>query len=344
MTQSEKIALIRLAQTPGVGPATLAKLLQKYKSASQALKFLQLRLPNFAETANNIQVEYEDLGQIIVKGEEAYPFLLSQIPDYPVALNYRGDINALKSPKLVSIVGTRNASVQALQITRQLVYELAREGFTIVSGLAKGVDTAAHRAALQAGACTIAVLPGSLKEIYPKANTTLAEEIVERGGLLISELIADFVLSKFSFPRRNRIIAALSKATIVVQAPLKSGSLISAELALEYNREVFALPGLYGEIASMGSNQLIRDARASLLLNTKDVIDIYAGTVSDEEEVNLSGQERLVLGVIQKNGSSFDQILKSVNIEPAQLGIILSGLEIKSRILRNNSGIYQCLH
>lgn len=229
----------------------------------------------------------------VEKFDSNYPPLLRQLPDAPNALNILGAYNPHDT--CIAIVGTRHPSVRGVETAHKFAYELAKAGFTIVSGLAYGIDTAAHEGALAASkqqadntadraektnssgfamGKTIAVLGSGLKQISPRANITLAEKIIETGGAVFSEYDENETGAKYHFIERNRIIAGMCVATIVIEAPQKSGALFTADFALEYNREVFAVPGsLYSE-NSTGTNNLIKKGAAQLITSTADVLEI----------------------------------------------------------------------
>lgn len=208
----------------------------------------------------------------VEKFDSNYPPLLWQLPDAPNALNILGAYNPHDT--CIAIVGTRHPSVRGVETAHKFAYELAKVGFTIVSGLAYGIDTAAHEGALAATGKTIAVLGSGLKQISPRANITLAEKIIETGGAVFSEYDENETGAKYHFIERNRIIAGMCVATIVIEAPQKSGALFTADFALEYNREVFAVPGsLYSE-NSTGTNNLIKKGAAQLITSTADVVEI----------------------------------------------------------------------
>lgn len=240
--------------------------------------------------------------------DATFPTLLREIPDRPQKLYFRGTVNP--NDTCIAIVGTRHPSIRGVETAHTFAYELALAGFTIVSGLAYGIDTAAHEGALAAvynakgtggsgfamgrrptcgcpsrSECrrrpstgsvgkTIAVLGSGLNHIGPRANITLAEKIVETGGAIISEYDADETGAKYQFIERNRIIAGLCVATIVIEAPKKSGALFTADFAVEYNREVFAVPGSIFSENSEGTNELIKKGAAQLITSSADVIEI----------------------------------------------------------------------
>lgn len=203
-----------------------------------------------------------------------YPVLLRELPDAPKKLYIRGELDP--GELCIAIVGTRHPNVRGLETAYRFAFELAQQGYVIVSGLAFGIDTAAHEGALAAskdGGKTVAVLGTGIENITPRSNCTLAEKIVQCGGAIISEYEPARPGAKYNFPERNRIIAGLSVATIIIEAPQKSGALITADFALDYNREIFAVPGSIYSENSTGTNTLIKNGSAQLVTSTKDVIN-----------------------------------------------------------------------
>ncbi|MBI1833655.1 MAG: DNA-protecting protein DprA [Candidatus Andersenbacteria bacterium] len=206
---------------------------------------------------------------------DLFPPLLKEIQDCPKQLYVRGNVNLLSHPNLLAVVGSRKAHVHSKEALDILLPPVIKAGAVIVSGLAYGVDALAHQTCVEAHSPTIAVLGGGIDDatIYPAAHRTLAIEILEAGGALVSEYPAGTGVQKYSFPRRNRIVAGLCRATLVVQAALKSGSLITARLALEYNREVLAIPGHVTDPYSAGTNYLIHEG-ATPVISSQDLLDI----------------------------------------------------------------------
>jgi DNA processing protein len=266
LREGEKLAWLRLIRTPHVGVITFWELLSHFGSASAALE----ALPEFAKfgsrlTARSIpavEAAEAELKRAAAAGmtlqapqELGYPPLLSHIEAPPPLLYVKGQTDVWGRPA-VAVVGSRNASAAGLKFAAEISAELGRGGFLIVSGLARGIDGAAHRGALPSGTC--AVLPGGLDAIYPPEHKSLAAEITEN-GVLISECQPGFIARSQDFPRRNRIISGSSLGVVVVEATERSGSLITARLAGEQNREVFAVPGHPFEPRAAGSNRLIKE-------------------------------------------------------------------------------------
>ncbi len=211
--------------------------------------------------------------EMVALGDSNYPFLLRQIHDPPVFLWMRGRLPVSDAPaRTLAVVGTRRMSPYGLRVTGELTEALVREGFVIVSGLAYGVDAAAHRAALDAGGCTIAVLGSGIDRIYPARHTRLAEELMVEGALL-SEYAPGTAPDGMHFPRRNRIVSGLALGTLVIEAYEEGGALITARSALEQNRETFAVPGSVHSPASAGVNRLIQKGEAKLVQSVEDILE-----------------------------------------------------------------------
>jgi len=278
LTDAQRLEWLRLIRSENVGPRTFRALINQYGGAGAALA----ALPELARrrTGKSIKIaslascerELEDLARIgarlIGLGEADYPAALRAIDAPPPLLAVRGDVQVL-GRSMVAIVGSRNASASGLAFTERLARDLAAAGHVIVSGLARGIDTRAHKATVETGA--VAVLAGGLDRIYPAENTGLLEDIVER-GCAISEMPLGWDARGRDFPRRNRMVSGLSRAVIVVEAARRSGSLITARFALEQGREVFAVPGSPLDPRAEGPNDLLRQG-ATLCANARDVLD-----------------------------------------------------------------------
>ncbi|MEM8876725.1 MAG: DNA-processing protein DprA [Pseudomonadota bacterium] len=270
---------LRLMRSENVGPVTFRLLLNRYGSAQSALDALpelsaRGGLPRRVTVATREEADREleavaKLGaRMVAPGETGYPPLLAQTDASPPLLAVMGDYDAAHHP-CIGIVGSRNASAAGLKIARMFASELAEAGCTVVSGLARGIDAAAHEASLDRG--TIAVLAGGLANIYPQQNRPLAANIIG-AGLLISEMPVSHGPRAQDFPRRNRIISGCCHAIIVVEAAKRSGSLITARLAAEQNRDVFAVPGSILDPRADGTNALIRKG-ATLVTAASQVIE-----------------------------------------------------------------------
>lgn len=274
--------------------------------------------------------------------DENYPSLLKQIPDSPYILYMKGDPDCLRMP-LVAIVGSRKLTEYGNRVAFGFAKELAKNNVCVVSGLAFGIDACAHRGALDAKGKTIAVLGNSLDadSIAPRTNFGLSEEIIESGGLLISEFPIKTSADVWTFPARNRIMAGMSMGTLVVEAAKESGSLITANLALDYNREVFSVPGPIFSPQSEGTNMLIKSG-AKLASSGKDILEeLRLDQVADSRDEKFSGdlseEEKKVLGALSHEGKHVDIIIKLTKLETSAISSTLSLLEIKG-LIKNIGG------
>ncbi len=266
--------------------------------------------------------------------DEDYPPILKEAKDHPVFFYYRGSLEPLA--ERVGIVGTRNNTPYGQNVALELGEELAAAGLTVVSGAARGIDTFAHRGALKSGR-TVAVMGCGINYIFPRENKKLLEEIAER-GVVMSEFPPQLKPNQGTFPQRNRIIAGLCRGVIVVEAGEKSGALITSDLALDYNRDVFAIPGqIYAE-KSLGCNQLIR-AGATLIKNARDVLKEYNIEKAESEEiikqVELEGLAAKVFEIIPRdNYITEDEILMKLDdINPSELTDIMLELDMKGCVV-----------
>lgn len=278
LSQNERIARLRLIRSETVGAITFYKLLSRFGSAIKALDALPVmaqrggkkqppRLMTPDEAAQELSALDAYGARLIIFGDDEYPEWLTTIEDAPPVLSIIGDSNLLSRP-CIGIVGARNASANAKRFTQSLAAELGQKSYIIVSGMARGIDTAAHTASLKSG--TIAVLAGGIDEIYPTENNALYHAIAEQ-GCIISEMPIGTKPTAHHFPRRNRIVSGLAKGVVVVEASVRSGSLITARLASEQGREVFAVPGFPGDPRAAGPNSLIQNG-AKLIQNADDIL------------------------------------------------------------------------
>lgn len=274
-----------------------------------------------------------------------FPKLLKEIPDCPYILYYQGDIKILDRPTL-GVVGSRKYSVSGKQNALNLSRSSASCGLVIVSGLALGIDTFSHQGALEAGGLTVAVLGSGLNNIYPSVNTSLAKDIIKSKGLVISEYPPDEKPNRQNFPMRNRIIAGLSKALLVVEAREKSGALITAYLAIDYNRDLLAIPGSISDQSSKGTNKLLKEG-AVLVTDYEDILSAFGLQKSMKNSStnfeNLSNDEKLVLSQIKDQAVSLSDLAKKLNKSVAFVSANLSFLEIKG-LIRNDNGRYYLVY
>lgn len=271
-------ARLRLARTPGIGPIRYFELVERLGSAEAALE----ALPGFGfrpPSERSAEEELEALSRLgatpVWFGDDVYPAPLSRIADPPPFLAALGDLSLAAAP-VVAIVGARNASAAGQRIAERLARALGEAGFTVVSGLARGIDTAAHRGALASG--TIAVLAGGIDRPYPPQNRALFDAMAA-DGLVLAENPPGFQARAQDFPRRNRLVAGLAAGVVVIEAAARSGSLITARLAAEEGRQVFAVPGSPLDPRNAGGHELIRNG-ATLVTGADDIAEALAGSIA----------------------------------------------------------------
>lgn len=279
----------------------------------------------------------------IAATDDDYPELMRETSDRPHVIFVKGNINALHQ-RTLSMVGTREASPSGLHVTDKLIGDLAKQidDLCIVSGLAYGIDSACHRAALSHGATTIAVVADTLPNVSPAPNRNLAEEILRNGGAIVSELHSQSKQNGQLFIARNRIIAALSMGTIVVESPASGGSLATAEIADSYNRTVMAIPGRITDSSSFGSNNLIRTGKARMILTANDIIEELGWTTSQPaaEEYNngdnldgLTPSERLIYDALNSATSlNWAELTAATGLTMGELAMVLMDMELKGYI------------
>ena len=354
LTAAERVAWLRLIRTDNVGPQTFWQLLRREGSAEAALAALPHltrriaaapRIPSRAEAEDEI-AGLEALGGRLVASVEAdYPALLKYISGAPPLLALVGRTRP-DLQRTVGIVGARNASTAGQKLTRQLATELGEAGYVVVSGLARGIDAAAHRASLATG--TVAVLAGGMDRIYPEENVPLAAEIVAQGGMLVSEMRLGWEPRARDFPRRNRLVAGLSLGIVVVEAARRSGSLITARMALEQGREVFAVPGSPLDPRAEGCNALIQQG-ARLVTGAADIIaalgeadparrtlfepDWRPEPEADAPESPPGEDERQrLLSALSFTPVPVDELVRSTGLSPGAMQTLLLGLDLDGRI------------
>ncbi len=277
LSRPERIAWARLARTPRIGPLTFSRLIARFSTPAAALEALPRISQLDAPASEKVEAEIEAVeaigARLIASCEPDYPPLLAQLDAPPPLIAIRGDAKWLRKPT-IAIVGSREGSGAALMFAERLAAELGEAGFTIVSGLARGIDAAAHKGALNTG--TTAVLAGGLDHPYPPQNLKLHEMICERGAV-VTEAPLGTVARARDFPRRNSIISGLSRAVVIIEAALRSGSLITARAAADQGRDVMAAPGSPLDPRSRGSNALIKQG-ATLVESAEDVIAALGGS------------------------------------------------------------------
>ncbi|MFQ5492552.1 MAG: DNA-processing protein DprA [Candidatus Dojkabacteria bacterium] len=345
MTRKEKILRLQLSQVAGIGPATFVKVLEKFGTVSSFLECdsrVKSKIMRNCRLSGSL-VGYDfDTSDFLVLGEQNYPHLLSQMNDPPPVIFKSGSISDLNNCNFLSIVGTRKPSDYGNEMARQITTRAVEKGFVVVSGLALGIDSVAHRAALEAGGETVAILGTGIRNVYPRTNIPLASKVKNK-GLLLSEFHNPPDTQKHLFPRRNRIIAGISTATIVVEAPEKSGALITADFAFNYNRFVYAVPSNASSFRGRGGNKLIQSNKAKLFTSIEDIlVDLSPTLTGDSRQLDENHEDPLVT-VLCSGASNFDEILKSVNMTAAKLRQSLTDLELRGVIAKDVLGNYTVL-
>jgi DNA processing protein len=358
--------MLRLTLVPGVGSRTMQLLLERFGSPGEALQASLSELREVegvgpklsmaiaaARHSQDAEQEYRrccELGiQLLPRDSDAYPEPLKAIHDPPGLLYVQGGIEPRDSIA-VGIVGSRRCTLYGRQQAERLSATLARAGVTIVSGLARGIDAAAHQGAISAGGRTIAVLGTGLANIYPPEHQELSQRVADSGALVTENPLDQAPLPGL-FPQRNRLISGLSIGVIVVEATRTSGSLHTARHAMEQGREVFAVPGRIDSLASEGCHDLIRDG-VTLIRNADDVLAALgpliqpvhrsdSETVHNARELTLSDQERRILNLITTEPLHQDEVLRATDLEPSRVLATLTVLEMK-RFIRRLPGGHLC--
>jgi DNA processing protein len=360
LTYDERLDWLRLIRSRNVGPRTFRALLRHYGSAAEAL----LALPELARRGgtapgricSRIEAEREfaaadALGAWFVAScEQAYPFRLAMIDDAPPLLAIRGTASMLERP-MVAVVGSRNASAAGLKFAERLAHALGDAGFVVVSGLARGIDAAGHRATLATG--TVAVLAGGHDRIYPPEHNVLLASILDAGAA-VSEMPFGWEPRAGDFPRRNRLISGLSAGIIVVEAAQRSGSLITARMALEQGREVFAVPGSPLDPRAAGTNALLKQG-ATLVTEIGDVTSVLAPILGEaspslrEPDQDLppvpAGFEpdqevrRRIIDLLGPTPVAIDDLIRLSGLSPALVRTVLLELEIAGRLERHGGAL-----
>jgi DNA processing protein len=266
---------------------------------------------------------------------KSFPRELRDIPSPPERIFCRGaSLNRLLSRPRVAIVGSRSVSPYGRQVTEQLAGKLAERGVVIVSGLAIGVDALAHRAALDAGGLAIAVLPGPVEKIYPATNIRLGEEILAKGGALVSEYPSNATTHKQHFIARNRLVAGVAQAVLITEAAEKSGSLHTARFTLEQGKDVLAVPGNITKITAVGTNNLIK-AGATVVTSYLDVLHALGLKETDTSARKIRGRnqhEQIVLDLLQEGASDGEWLLKQSGLTPSEFNQVLTMLELGGKL------------
>lgn len=281
---------------------------------------------------NNIVSNIENAGiRVLTVFSKDYPNSLIDLPDRPMILYAKGDLSLIEKDTL-AVVGTRVPSNYGKVVVEKFVGKLAESGFVIVSGLCYGVDEIAHKKTLEVGGKTIAVVGSGFNKIYPAINAHLANEIAEK-GLLLSEYPPSYIAKKYTFPRRNRIVAGLSNGVLIPEAGLKSGTVYTKDFALEYGKDVFAVPGSILNPKSELPNQLIKTAQAECVVDADDIIKYYGKEFSKEKKtVSVTFDEQAILDLLADGEKVFDYLSEKSQIPVKTLNGCLTTLEIRGLI------------
>ncbi|WP_172916100.1 DNA-processing protein DprA [Capnocytophaga canimorsus] len=352
LSEEELLHLIALKNTPLVGDITAKRLISHCGSAQNVFTLSKQKLQKIdgigSKIIENLSVsthlkDAEKELKLIEKykitpiyfTEKNYPELLKQCPDSPILLYQRGNIH-LQNKRIISIVGTRNVTPYGMAFCEKLVEDLAQWNVVIVSGLAYGIDITAHKSALANNLQTVACLAHGLDTIYPKIHKKYADQMEQNGGL-VTDFPCQSPFDRNHFLSRNRIIAGMSEATIVIESGVKGGSLVTADIAFSYNREVFAVPGRATDTYSVGCNQLIRNEKARILLHAEDIVYQLGWEKTDPKPVQnqlfpeLSAEETIIVSFLKSNGKQLlDAISLGCNLPIYSVSNILFQLEMKS--------------
>ena len=358
LSDDERLDRLRLIRSENVGPITFRRLLSRFGTAAAALRALpelarrggcrSVRLCSSADAERELAAVRQRGARLIVWGDADYPPPLAAIEDAPASIALIGDARQLAHPA-IAVVGSRNASLNGRRLAHDLARDLGAAGFVVVSGLARGIDAEAHRGALATG--TVAVLAGGVDVCYPRENAALYARIAGEAGVLLSEAPPGTAPQARHFPRRNRIISGLSRGVVVVEANLRSGSLITARMAAEQGREVFAVPGSPLDPRARGCNDLLRQG-AVLTESAGDVLanlhhpaprplhpPVFAETPGVPEVVDASGAgeeaRRVVAETLSPAPVAVDEIIRTCQLSPALVSTILLEWELAGRLERH---------
>jgi DNA processing protein len=357
LSPEERIDWLRLIRTEHVGPRTFRTLLRRFGSAGAALEVLPrlarrggaatTKIPSRKDAERELNAAAQRHIAYVALGEAGYPSRLQAIDDAPPLLAVAGHLEALAAPT-IAIVGSRNASAVGLKFATRIARELGEAGFVIASGLARGIDAAAHRGSLATG--TIAVLAGGHDRVYPSEHIGLRDAIIAHGGAVMSEMPIDAEPRRHDFPRRNRLVSGVSAGVLIVEAAQRSGSLITARMALEQGREVFAVPGSPLDPRAEGTNGLIKQG-AALVTAASDIIQVLQPIIGrpialsepepepslEEGEPSSDLTERIV-GLLGPVAVGIDDLVRLSGAPPALVRMVLLELEVAGRIFRRGDG------
>ncbi|CDZ55907.1 DNA-processing protein DprA [Neorhizobium galegae] len=361
LTERQRIAWLRLIRSDNVGPATFRDLINHCGSAENALAMLPelsarggatraIRIAGVQEAERELEAAHRFGARFVGIGEPDYPPALRQIEGAPPLLAMKGDLSAATRPS-VGVVGSRNASISGAKFAAMIARDCGRAGYTVTSGLARGIDTAAHRASLETG--TIAVLAGGLDQPYPPENVPLLDEITEGVGLAVSEMPFGWEPRARDFPRRNRLISGISLGVVVIEAAERSGSLITARMATDFGRLVFAVPGSPLDPRCHGTNGLLKQG-AIVTTGSADVIealaplsrlDLFSGSVVEEPKkfsdiLPPNDDDRaIIVSALGPTPVEVDDIIRHTALPASSVYLILLELDLAGRLHRHVGGL-----
>jgi DNA processing protein len=365
LSDSELFYLLSLSQIPGIGPISGKILISHCGSAEAVFKEkrrLLEKIPGIGSIGaqaikqeNGALAAEKELRFIDKHGVRAlpytsteYPIRLKQILDSPLVLFIRGN-TALNPLRTAAIVGTRKNTATGAQLTKNIVADLKPHACHIISGLAFGIDIIAHKTALDEQIPTVAVVAHGLDLVYPLRHKAVADRMLENGGAIVSELFSGTTLHPDLFPRRNRIVAGMSDAVIVIESMVRGGSMITAQIAHSYDRDVFAVPGKPGDKMSEGCNFLIKHLKAGMCENAADIArgmnwDMDIGVRKNRQTTmffNLTPEEKLIADNLRKKQSHIDELLLATGLPMSRLSLLLLELEMKQMVLSLPGKVYK---
>lgn len=350
----EDFKALLISRVEGIGPVVFKKLIRKFKSAEDLLRCSRKKLrklvsEKLASNISNVDLDENSKYLTLLKENNIsfisvlnkdYPKLLKQIHDPPIILYYVGDFDINLFKNCFAVVGTRRMSSYGKKVTEEICERLVDAGFTVVSGMAFGIDKKAHESSLGAGGNTIAVIPGRVDRPTPRSNFKIYKKIREN-NVILSGSHLDVRVSSGMFPRRNRIISGLSVGTLVVEAGVKSGALITARIGLEQGREIFAIPSDIYSRNSIGTNELIKNGEAKLVQGVDDILEEFGFKVEKQRQVRkYSAKEQKIVEVLINSPCSVDRIASLTDMDISELLQILSVMEIDGLLAKNAEGMY----
>ena len=362
-SQAELLAWLQFAGMPWLGATIKAGLIKKFGNPLKAFlapknELAQVKGWDFKRLDRFVQhgraeapvcppelLEKKQI-RLVTFADPEYPPLLREIPDSPVALFCIGDVCLNQAPA-IAVVGARNGTQLGYDIAREFAFELAQAGFVVVSGLALGIDTYAHRGAVEANSRTFAVLGCGPDVVYPRSNQRIREKILQNKGALISEYPPGVLARPWHFPVRNRVISGMCVATLVVEASARSGSLITARLAVEQNREVFAIPGNIRSSLAEGTLALIQDG-ANLVTEPAEIIEYFSHLLPEKKKLeidtqidDLSDEEKKLLKDLSRQPMTIDNLLETGSYKRDRLFSLLLTLEMRDYLIKLPGNSYQ---